>query len=74
MTKRIVNGYAKLNLIDDPKECERSPKRKPFIRAEFEDGTVVEMTTNIAEMIGGAGAGLRKRWEDITNPKGAGHA
>lgn len=61
-----VIGVVDLKLIDDPAEIERcqSPKGKPFIRLTTPDGVSIDITTNIAEMIGGAGSGLRKRWED----------
>lgn len=59
-----VCSAASVAVVDDPAELDRSPKRKPFLRVVFDDGTVVEMTTNLAEMIGGAGAGLRMREED----------
>lgn len=72
-----VHGHAVLLLIDDPAEIAKAadpPKGKPFLHLTFDDGTTVAITTNLAEMIGGAGAGLRKRWEDrnaaIGEPKG----
>ena len=38
---------------------------KQFLCLTFDDGVQVNITTNIAEMIGGAGAGVRKRREDL---------
>lgn len=53
-------------IIDDPRliQLEDSPLGKPYLRLKFEDGTRINITTNLAEMIGGVGAGLRKRLED----------
>lgn len=45
-------------------ENEQSPAGKPFLRLTFEDGTKIDISTNLAEMIGGVGTGLRKRGED----------
>lgn len=67
MTK--VNGIAdvlvtNVIVVDDTKAINdaQPPKGKPFLK--FEDGTEVLMTTNLAEMIGGVGAGARLRYED----------
>jgi hypothetical protein len=71
-----VHGHAVVMLIDDPSEIAKadSPKGKPYLHLVFDDGTTIAISTNLAEMIGGAGAGLRKRWEDrsaaIGEPKG----
>jgi hypothetical protein len=42
---------------------------KPYLQLTFQRGDgqldlVVSITTNLAEMIGSAGAGVRERWED----------
>lgn len=50
----VVHGRADLLIIDDPIE--------PFLRITFPGLPPVDITTNIAEMIGGAGAGCRKRY------------
>lgn len=59
-----VQGRAKLEIIDDPNEIMKneSPAFKPFLRITFDNGFTVDISTNIAEMIGGAGAGIRKRY------------
>lgn len=61
-----VEGHINVSVVDDPDEIRRcnSPKGKPFLRLTFADGTVKDITTNLAEMLGGAGAGTRKRYED----------
>ena len=61
-----VQSFVDMKVIDDPNEVmeNNSPLGKPFLRLTFPNGTTVDISTNIAEMIGGAGAGLRKRWED----------
>jgi len=54
--KIIGPGYT-----DDPGD----PKTgKPYLLLGFDD-KVIATTTNLAEMIGGAGSGARKRWEDL---------
>lgn len=39
---------------------------KPFIRLSFPQGPVVHITTNLAEMIGGAGMGAAVRFKDLS--------
>lgn len=60
-----IHTSAQIDLIDDEVEIRKvgSPLGKPFLRMTFGDQTV-DITTNLAEMIGGAGSGLRKRHED----------
>jgi hypothetical protein len=60
-----VHGQVQVNTVDDPAEAvlAGSPLGKPFLRLEFPDGVVVNITTNLAEMIGGCGSGLRQRHE-----------
>ena len=41
---------------------------KPYLRLEFPDGMTIDITTNLAEMIGGCGKGARERYEDMNNP------
>ena len=41
---------------------------KPYLRLEFPGGTTIEITTNLAEMIGGCGKGARERYEDNERP------
>lgn len=62
---RHVHGHVDLKLIDDPAEIAKSdsPLGKSFIIITAGD-VEIAVTTNIAEMIGGAGSGLRKRRED----------
>jgi hypothetical protein len=66
MPTEKVEGIASLFVIDDPDEiaASDSPGGKPFLRVEFNNGVKVSLSTNLAEMIGGAGAGVRKRYED----------
>lgn len=52
----MVNGMASVIVAEDAKE--------PYLRITLEDGREVEMSTNLAEMIGGAAAGLRQRTEE----------
>lgn len=60
-----VHGQVEINIVDDEDVCKKlSPKGKPFIKMTFPDGSIQCITTNVAEMIGGIGAGTRKRWED----------
>jgi hypothetical protein len=42
---------------------------KPYLRVTLGEQTVC-LTTNLAEMIGGAGTGARKRWDDQHPPTG----
>lgn len=67
-------GAARVVCIDDPKEIANhgSPHGKSFLRVTFEDPVTgarvtVNLSTNLAEMIGGAGAGLRQRREAAQN-------
>lgn len=62
-----VNSTVDLRLVKEPDEIANSdsPKGKPFIVITFPDGTKQAITTNIAEMIGGAGAGMRKAREEL---------
>jgi hypothetical protein len=56
-------------VIDDPDELARSGVKKPFLLLTFRgpEGTrVAAISTNLAEMIGGCGAGLRLRVEDAS--------
>lgn len=59
-----VQARAELRIIDDRAEIIKgqSPKGKPFIRLMFPDGTTVDITANLAQMIGGAGAGMSSRY------------
>jgi hypothetical protein len=60
-----VHGVCDVEIIDDPRITEIvSPHGKPFLRLRFNNNVVLDITTNLAEMIGGAGAGLRLREED----------
>jgi hypothetical protein len=66
----IIYGHVQLDLIgpgytSDPGD---PASGKPYLRLTFghgQDAQQVQITTNIAEMIGGAGIGARKRWEDL---------
>lgn len=63
---RNVQGVCDVLVIDDPAliKAQQSPSGKPFLRLTFDYGFVVDISTNLAEMIGGVGAGVRKREED----------
>lgn len=62
----MIHGIATLKIEDaDPSTG------KPYLRLEFPDGVVVQITTNLAEMIGGAGAGARQRFEDQKRARSA---
>lgn len=69
MTQRF-NGMADVKIIDDKKEIEAvgSLAGKPFLRVTFEDGTVVDMSFTLAEMIGGVGAGANQRFGFVKGP------
>lgn len=57
-----VHGTAKVEIFQpDP------ATGKPYLRLEFPDGMVVRVTLNIMEMLGGAAAGARKRWEEVVH-------
>lgn len=58
------NGIADVKIIDDPKEIENvgALAGKAFLRVTFESGECVNMSLNLAEMIGGIGAGANQRF------------
>jgi hypothetical protein len=56
----MVNGVADVNVIT-PKTPSESPGGKAFLRVKFEDGSTVDMTLNLAQMIGGAAKGTAQR-------------
>lgn len=60
-----VNIIVTIRAITDRDEIRRcgSPMDKPFLRIEAGDGTVLDITTNVAEMIGAAGLGTREAFE-----------
>jgi hypothetical protein len=59
----MVNGMADVRVIDDTKSIQaaESPAGKAFLRIKFEDGKQVDMTLNLAQMIGGAARGASQR-------------
>lgn len=59
-----VQAVCDVLVIENPEELALSPAGKPFLRLSFPNGIKVDITTNLAEMIGGCGAGLRLRLED----------
>lgn len=63
--KKEVHGLATVTMITDRPELEAARVVKPFLNIQFPDGTTVRITTNLAEMIGGAGASLRQRHEEM---------
>ena len=62
-----VIGNVTIKVVASPEAIASSdsPKGKSFLLLQFPDGREYAITTNLAEMIGGAGAGVRKRREDI---------
>jgi hypothetical protein len=58
-----LNGVADVRVIEDKAEIKRlqSPKEKAFLRVTFMDGTQVDMSLNLAEMIGGISKGVQLR-------------
>ena len=62
----MLHTTLRIQLVDDPAAIAAagSPHGKPFLRLIAPDGTALEVTTNIAEMIGGAAKGLRERYEE----------
>jgi len=68
----MVNAIADVQIIDDPAEIKKadSPKGKAFLRIKLDDGTVVDMTLTLAEMIGGVGKGAQLRFGYVAQTKG----
>lgn len=64
MTTVIAN--CQIDVVDDEVKIREanSPLGKSFLQLTFPSGEVLCITTNLAEMIGGAGKGLRLRRED----------
>lgn len=60
-----VIGVASITAIDSPEAIEKagSPAGKPFLRVQFHGGPTVDLTCNLAEMLGGAAKGTRERYE-----------
>lgn len=60
----MVHGIADVEIIDNPAEIAAlgSPAGKPFLRVTFPGLPPINITTNLAEMLGGAGAGCRQRY------------
>lgn len=58
-----VNGMVSIFIIEDPEEIEKqeSPAGKAFLRAKFHDGTVVDMSLTLAELLGAVAMGTSKR-------------
>jgi len=56
-----IHGLVTLDVIEKPPD---PASGKPYLRLKFSDDTILCITANLAEMIGGAGRGLRERWED----------
>jgi hypothetical protein len=71
MAQIKVQSHCDVRIVDHEGEIQiyDSPMGKPFLRLKFDTGQEVLITTNIAEMIGGIGAGLRKRMEDKKDPR-----
>lgn len=69
---RRVQGIAEVTVVGAPADLAAAGEVKPFLRVRFENGVIVEMSTNLAEMIGGAAAGVRKRQEDLAAARPAG--
>jgi hypothetical protein len=67
---RSVLSRANVEQVWDALERRRSPSGSPFLRVTFDNGTVLDMTTNLAEMLGEAGARTRQRYEDLVLQSG----
>lgn len=54
-----------IEVVSDKAEIAKSnsPLAKPYLVIRFPDGSKQALTTNVAEMIGGAGKGVRERRE-----------
>ena len=65
-----VLGFVTVEIIEDPDEIARaaSPLGKPFMRLTLQDGQTLDVTLNLMEMLGGAAAGTRERWEAMQRP------
>jgi hypothetical protein len=62
-TPEHVHGTATIRIIDDPETIATisdAPFGKPYLRLTIGE-TTVAVTTNLAEMIGQTGAGVRER-------------
>lgn len=62
-----VQGMARVTMVDDAPQIHhyQSQGDHAFLMVTFENGVRVRISTNLAEMIGGAGSGLRQHQEDI---------
>lgn len=67
----MINGLCKLEIVSDPDELAKAEADKPFLRlvevkARLPGGTeiavTVDLTINLAHMIGGAAAGAAERF------------
>jgi hypothetical protein len=64
----MVHGIVNLEIVTDPAEIEKALSRPRASRScalTTPAGQVLEITTNLGEMIGGAAAGARARWEQL---------
>lgn len=61
--KHRVHGHCNVRISDIAIDAVDENTGKPYIILEFPGGETVAITTNLAEMIGGVGAGTRERWE-----------
>lgn len=62
-----VQGICQILVVNDKGAIEAagSPEGKPYLKLVFPNGFQVNITTNLAEMIGGVGAGVRQRMEEV---------
>lgn len=58
-----VQGMCDLSVVTDLAEIKKqnSALDKPFLRLAFPNGITIDISTNLAEMIGGIGKGARER-------------
>lgn len=62
--KYRVNGHCNVKVSDIAIDDVDENTGKPYLILQFPGGPTVAITTNLAELIGGVGAGTRQRWED----------
>lgn len=70
--KHRVHGHCNVKVSDIAIDAVDESTGKPYLILEFPAGTTVAITTNLAELIGGVGAGTRQRWEE-RNARGKVH-
>ena len=66
-----VQGVCQVDVVDDPIEIQlyNVDVGKPFLRLTFPNGQKLNISFNLAEMLGGIGSGARLRYEDMKDPR-----